>query len=303
MRRLPSLHALRAFEAAARHMSFTRAAQELHVTPGAISQQVRALELELGQRLFDRRPRKLALTDAGRRLLPSVSDGFARLAAATGRLDGTPLRGRLTVSVLPSFAHSWLVQRLGEFADRYPEIEVIVQSEPHRADLRAGEADIAIRYGRLAPGDGLAVEHLLDETVFPVASPALLNGPKPLHEPKDLLRHRLLHDSDIRGPHEAWLAWPAWFAHWGITEEPELAGMGFSDTRLVNRAASSGQGVAIGRSVLVERLLEQGILVRLFGVEMPAGNGYHVVCVDNRRDEPKIAAFRHWLHEAVAPSP
>ena len=299
MRRLPSLHALRAFEAAARHMRFTQAAAELHVTPGAISQQVRALELELGQPLFERRPRKLALTDAGRRLLPSVSDGFARLSAATSRLDGTPLRGRLTVSVLPSFAHSWLVHRLGEFADRYQEIEVVVQSEPNRADLRAGEADLAIRYGRLAPGDGLHVEHLLDETVFPVASPALLNGPKPLREPKDLLQHRLLHDSDIRGPQEAWLAWPAWFAHWGIGAEPELAGIGYSDTRLVNRAASSGQGVAIGRSVLVQRLLDQGLLVRLFDEEMPAGNGYHAVCLESRCDEPKIAAYRQWLQEIV----
>lgn len=299
MRRLPSLHALRAFEAAARHMSFTRAAAELHVTPGAISQQVRALELELGQPLFERRPRKLRLTDAGRRLLPSVSDGFARLSAATDRLDGTPLRGRLTVSVLPSFAHSWLVHRLGEFADRFPEIEVVVQSEPNRADLRAGEADLAIRYGRLAPGDGLHVEHLLDETVFPVASPALLNGPRPLREPNDLLQHRLLHDSDIRGPQEAWLAWPAWFAHWGISAEPELAGIGYSDTRLVNRAASAGQGIAIGRSVLVERLLDQGLLVRLFDEEMPAGNGYHAVCLESRCDEPKIAAFRQWLQETV----
>lgn len=299
MRRLPSLHALKAFEAAARHMSFTRAASELHVTPAAVSQQIRALEDELGQRLFDRRPRNLRLTDAGRRMLPGVTDGFARLSAAAGNLDGTPLRGRLVVSVLPSFAHSWLVHRLGEFADRYPEIEVVVNSDPNRADLRGGEADVAIRYGQLAPGSGLYVELLLAETVFPVASPALLNGPKPLREPRDLLQHRLLHDSDIRGGQEAWLAWPTWFAHWGIEGQPEVAGIGYSDTRLVNRAAVAGQGVAIGRSVLVDRLMEQGVLVRLFEEEHSAGNGYHFVCHETRRTEAKIAAFGEWLREAV----
>jgi LysR family transcriptional regulator, glycine cleavage system transcriptional activator len=281
-------------------MSFTKAAHELFVTPAAISQQVRGLEEELGHALFERRPRKLTLTDAGRRLLPSVTDSFARLAAATGSLDGAPMRGRLRVSVLPSFAHSWLVHRLGEFADRYPEIEVIVQSEPHRADLRAGEADVAVRYGNYASGSGLHFEHLMNETVFIVASPTLMNGPKPLRHPQDLLRHRLLHDSDVRHPQETWLGWPAWFAYWHLTGEPEIAGIGFSDTRLVTRAASAGQGIAIGRSVLVARYLEQGILVRPFDAEMPAGSSYFIACYEPRREDPKIAAFANWLHEAAA---
>lgn len=299
MRRLPSLNALRAFEAAARHESFARAAAELFVTPAAISQQVRALEDELGIALFQRRPRRLNLTDAGRRLLPGVTDGFTRLAAAAANLDGEPLRGTLTVSMLPSFAHSWIVHRLGEFADRYPDIELIVQAEPHRADLRAGEADMAIRYGSLPSGQGLHAEHLIDELVFPVASPALLNGPVPLRAPADLLKHRLLSDSDER-TNEPWLHWPAWFAHWGLKGEPSVARLAFNDTRLVNRAASAGQGVAIGRSVLVERLLELGDLVRLFDDIRPAGNAYYLIYPDANHDEPKTAAFREWIKEAMA---
>ena len=299
MRQLPSLNALRVFEAAARNLSFTRAAAELAVTPAAVSQQIRLLEEELGQALFHRRPRRLALTDAGSRLMPSVTESFARLAAATANLDGAPLRGRLAVSVLPSFAHSWLVHRLGEFADRYPEIEVVVQAESHRADIRAGEADIAVRYGQYASGNGLHVEHLVDEYVFLVASPFLLNGSVPLRTPQDLLKHRLLSDSDER-THEDWLHWPAWFSHWGISGEPQIAGIAFNDTRLVNRAASAGQGIAIGRSVLVQRMLDQGDLVRLFDEVMPAGNSYYFVCEEDRKTEPKITVFAEWLHQAVA---
>lgn len=297
MRRLPSLHALRAFEAAARNMSFTRAAAELHVTPGAISQQVRGLEEELGQPLFIRAPRKLRLTDAGRRLLPTVSDAFTRLAAGANSLSDQPMRGRLVVSVLPSFAHGWLVHRLGGFADRYPEIEVVVQAEPRKIDLTTGEADVAIRYGRYATGNGLHVAHLMDETVFPVASPMLLNGTKPLRTPEDLLSHRLLHDSDLRLPDDAWLTWATWFGHWGLTGEPSIAGMGFSDTRLVNRAASAGQGIALGRSVLVKIYMEQGTLVRLFDDEMNAGVAYYIACSEARRHETKIAVFSQWLQE------
>lgn len=298
MRRLPSLNALRAFEAAARHESFARAAAELFVTPAAISQQVRALENELAVTLFERRPRRLRLTDAGRRLLPGVTDGFTRLAAACSNLDNSPLRGTLTVSMLPSFAHSWAVHRLGEFADRYPEIELIVEAQPHRVDLRAGEADVAIRYGNLPAGEGIWAEHLIDELVFPVASPSLLNGPVPLRTPQDLLQHRLLSDSDERTS-EPWLHWPAWFTHWGLKGEPKVAGLAFNDTRLVNRAASAGQGVAIGRSVLVERLLELGDLVRLFDEILPAGNAYYFVCEEARRNEPKIAVFLEWIKEAM----
>jgi LysR family glycine cleavage system transcriptional activator len=300
MRRMPSLHALRAFEAAARNMSFTRAANELHVTPGAISQQVRGLEDELGQPLFVRVPRNLRLTDAGRRLLPTVSDAFARIAAGASSLSEQPMRGRLVVSVLPSFAHGWLIHRLGDFGDRYPDIEVIVQAEPRKVDLNASDVDVAIRYGRYASGQGTHVEHLLDETVFPVASPTLLNGSKPLRTPQDLLAHRLLHDSDLRQPDNAWLTWPTWFAHWGLRGEPSIAGMGFSDTRLVNRAASAGQGIAIGRSVLVKIYLAQGTLVRLFDEEVNAGAAYYIACSEARRHDSKIAVFSQWLHEIAA---
>jgi LysR family glycine cleavage system transcriptional activator len=136
----------------------------------------------------------------------------------------------------------------------------------------------------------------MEEHVFIVASPALLNGPVPLRTPHDILRHRLLSDADQRTS-EAWLNWPAWFAHWDIKGESSIAGMAFNDTRLMNRAAVAGQGIAIGRSVLVQSLLDAGLLVRLFNQEMPAGNGYHFVCHETRRQEPKIAAFGQWLHE------
>jgi LysR family glycine cleavage system transcriptional activator len=196
MDRLPPLNALRAFEAAARLMSFSRAADELAVTPAAVSHQIRALEEDLGTRLFRRLNRALELTDSGRLLLPDLAEAFGRIQAGVGRLRRHNATGTLTVTTSPSFAAKWLVLRLHRFAERHPEIDVRVTASDTVVDLASGDVDIAIRYGA-GRYPGLEVELLLENEVFPVCSPALPTGDPPLRTAEDLRRHALLHDITV----------------------------------------------------------------------------------------------------------
>ena len=202
MARLPSLNALRAFEAAGRHLSFTRAAEELHVTQAAVSHQIKSLEEQLGIRMFRRGPRGLLLTDAGQSYLPDVREAFQRLTFATDRLLEDDARGAITVSVLPSFAARWLVPRLTRFRADHPDVEVRVSADDRLADFDRDDVDEAIRYGR---GDypGLKSDRFLSEELFPVCSPDLL-ARLPLDRPEDLGRHTLLHD-DMRIDWSVWL--------------------------------------------------------------------------------------------------
>ena len=286
-RRLPPLNALRAFEAAARHLSFTRAAAELHVTQTAISHQIKALEERLGVRLFRRLPRGLLLTEAAQRLLPPVRDAFDQIAAATERLAVSGSGATLTVSVLPSFAAKWLVPRLGRFRAAHPDLDLRISSSSELVDFARDDVDVGIRMGS-GVYPGLRVERLFGEALVPVCSPVLREGPHPLRRPEDLARHVLLHDEDYAG-------WELWLRLAGVPGVPARRGPVFTDSGVVVQAAAEGQGVALARRVLAAGDLAAGRLIQPFDVSIPHDLAYYLVCPEATAEQPKIAAFRDWL--------
>jgi len=302
-RHLPPLNALRAFEAAARLSSFTKAATELHVTQAAISHQVKGLEAQLGVGLFRRGTRVLALTDAGAELLPALKDALDLMDDALrvvqrrhGRRRGASKAGLLVVSTLDSVAAKWLVPRLGRFRMAYPDIELRLSTTNRLVDLAREDIDAAIRYGS---GDyvGLHADFLMSETLFPVCSPKLLEVGPPLTQPSDLAHHTLLHD-------DMPTTWAAWLEAAGVPElGRHLTGHAFEQSGLVVQAAVSGQGIALGRSALVMDDLASGALVRPFALALPSPHAYYMVCENQRRDESKIIAFRDFvLSEAASTS-
>ncbi|MDP6708403.1 MAG: transcriptional regulator GcvA [Alphaproteobacteria bacterium] len=291
-RRLPPLNALRAFEAAARHLSFTRAADELAVTQAAVSHQVKALEGWLGLKLFDRQNRTIYLTRNGQAYLPAVREAFDILAEATRRLAGQEARGVLSVSAVPSFAAKWLVPRLADFRRRHPEIDVRISANDRLIDFARDDVDLAIRMGN-GEWPGLAAVFFMDEDLFPVCAPALLEGPHPLRRPEDLAHHTLLHD-DMR---QDWRTWLTAAGVEGIDPEP---GPGFTDSSMVIQAAVEGQGVALGRSALASSDLAAGRLVKPFEVRLPASFAYYIVYPAAAAEQPKVKAFTDWLLETAA---
>lgn len=286
-RRLPPLNALRAFEAAARHLSFTRAAEELHVTQAAISHQVKALEEHLGRKLFRRLNRALLLSDDGQAYLPSVSRAFALLNDATRNLLERDAPGPLTVSALPSFAARWLVPRLGRFRQIHPDIDLRIDPSAALTDFASGDVDVGIRYGR-GKYSALRADWLMTEDIFPVCSPALLSGEHPLRAPGDLEHQVLLHD-DGHGD------WRTWLLAAGIDRVDPTRGPIFTDSSMLIQAAMAGQGVALARGVLAADELAAGRLVRPFTLSLPTDYAYYLVCPQNTAEQPKIAAFRDWL--------
>ena len=286
MARLPTLNALKAFEAAGRHLSFTRAAEELHVTQAAISHQIKSLEEQLGIRMFRRGPRGLLLTDAGQSYLPDVREAFQRLNAATERLLQDDASGAITVSVLASFAARWLVPRLTRFREDHPDIEVRVSADERLVDFDRDDVDVAIRYGR---GDypGLQADRFLTEELFPVCSPSLLER-LPLDRPEDLGRHTLLHD-DMR------IDWSMWLLAAGVEGADPRRGPSFNDSSMVLQAAVDGQGVALGRSALALDDLAAGRLVRPFEFSLPTEYAYYILCPERTANRPSIKTFREWL--------
>jgi LysR family glycine cleavage system transcriptional activator len=286
-RRLPPLNALRVFEAAARHLSFTRAAEELNVTQAAVSHQIKGLEARLGLKLFHRLNRALLLTDQGQAYFPPVRDALDTLAQATERLGATDTAGRLTVSTLVSFAANWLVPRLGRYRALHPEIDVRITTSDFLVEFAREDVDLAIRYGG---GDwrGLDAARLMTEEVFPVCSPGLLDRGPPLRDPSDLRHYTLLHD-EMRED------WRMWLMAAGATDIDATRGPSFSNSNLVVQAAIAGEGVALGRSVLVADDLDAGRLVRPFEMSLPGEFAYYVVCPEATAGRPKIEAFRDWL--------
>lgn len=288
-RRLPPLNALRAFEAAARHLSFTRAADELAVTQAAVSHQVKALEDWLGRRLFHRVTRGLRLTDGGQALLPVLSEAFERIGEAIERLGRDEDSRRLTVSTTDSFAAAWLVPRLRRFREAQPEIDVRLTTSDAIVDFSRSDVDLAVRYGA-GSWPGLHIVPLFKEEVFPVCSPKLLAGEHPLREPADLRFHTLLHDFMPE-------TWRQWLKAAGVEGVDPDRGPSFMRSSLVMQAAVDGEGVALGRSGLASVHLAAGRLVRPFALSLPAQFAFFVVCPEQTKDRPKIRAFREWLHE------
>ncbi len=287
-RRLPPLKALRAFEAAARHLSFTRAAEELHVTQAAISHQIKALEEHLGVKLFRRLNRSLVLTEPAQHYLPSVRRAFDVLLEATDRLLASRERATLTVSVLPSFAARWLVPRLGRLLREHDDIDIRVAPSDALVDFERDGVDVGIRYG-LGRYPGLRADRLLTENIFPVCSPSLLRGPQPLREPTDLRRHVLLHTDDAD--------WRTWLLAAAVEDVDPTRGPFFTDSSMLLQAAAAGHGVALARGVLAQDELAAGRLVRPFTLSLPTEYAYYVVSPASRADEPAIVTFREWLLE------
>ena len=290
--RLPPLNALRTFEAAARHLSFTRAAEELNVTQAAVSHQMKGLEDWLGLPLFQRLNRRLVLTPEGQQYLISVRVAFDELDAGTQRLlDGDRQVG-LTVSVIPSFAARWLVPRLGRFRKAHPRIDLRLAATLQTVDFARDNVDMSIRYGSGRYPD-LHTTFLMQEEYFPVCSPTLLDGEHPLRGPADLAHHTLLHDEHWPGePNPEWRDWLRAAAVAGVRWD---RGPVFQDASMMIQAAIAGQGVALGRTPLVADDLAAGRLVKPFGLALPAGYAYWIVCPKRAADKPKIQAFRDWL--------
>ncbi|HEX5078753.1 MAG TPA: transcriptional regulator GcvA [Geminicoccaceae bacterium] len=293
--RLPPLNALRTFETAARHLSFTKAAAELFVTQAAVSHQIKALEEHLGRPLFRRLNRGLMLTDEGQALLPHVREAFDRLADGVRRLRQGQSTGVLTISVLPSLASTWLIPRLRDFQTWHPEIEVHMTATERLVDFAREPVDAGIRYG-LGHWPGLRVVRLLSAEMIPVCSPALLEGPHPLRTPDDLVHHQLLHV--LNAPDE----WRMWLTAAGVRGVDPDRGIKFDHTALAIQAALNGMGVAMGPGALVERDLAAGNLVEPFDLELPSNSAYYFVSPEATADQPKIRAFRDWLRAQAAPA-
>jgi LysR family transcriptional regulator, glycine cleavage system transcriptional activator len=285
-RRLPPLNALKAFEAAARSESFTRGAQELRVTQGAVSQQVKALEATLGIKLFTRERQRLVLTEAGRDYLAVVRDALDRIAAGTERLVQHQTSGVLTVSTSPDFAAKWLVHRLGRFAEAHPDIDLRVSATMHHVDFAREAVDLAVRHG---DGDwaGLDVVRLCSEELFPVCSPRLLAGRNRITSAADLLKFPLLRLDD-------WKTWLRWFDAAGVGD-PVVHGPVLNRASMLIDAAVDGQGVALARTALAAFDLINGRLVRPIDVALRMSNTYWIVCPRVNASVPKIAMFRNWL--------
>lgn len=291
--RLPSLNALRAFEAVARHRSIKKAAAELHVTPAAVSQQVKGLEADVGAALLRRLVGGLALTEAGESGLADLREGFGYLTRAVRKMRAKRGRQLLTVSVDPSFAATWLVARLDRFKQAHPEIDLLLEASSASADLARDGIDAAIRYGS---GDfpGLHAVRLFGEAVFPVCSPTLLEEPHPLREPADLRWHTLLHLEWTPAKGE-WPDWRAWLRAVGVEGIDVERGPRFTEHSMALQAAMEGQGVALGSTALVADALAAGRLVWPFDFCVPTAFAYYLVCLEQRAEEPPIAAFRDWL--------
>jgi LysR family transcriptional regulator, glycine cleavage system transcriptional activator len=286
-RRLPPLNALKAFEAAARHESFTRAAEELCVTQGAVSHQVKALEAELGLKLFNRERQRLLITEGGRAYLGVVRDAFDRIADGTERLLQRQSGGALTVSTSPNFAAKWLVHRLGRFAEAHPEIDLRVSASAHHVDFAREDIDLAVRHGD-GTASGLHVVRLCVEKLFPACSPKLLDGRNALRSPADLARYPLLHINDRQG-------WGQWLDFAGVAGVDPTRGPVLSQASMAIDAAVDGQGVVLARTALAAWDLLGGRLVRPFDLEMPVSYGYWIVCSKAVAKLPKIVAFSDWL--------
>lgn len=286
-RRLPPLNFLRSFEAAARHASFTKAAQELSVTQGAVSQQVKALEAALGIKLFYRDSQRLRVSEAGEEYLVAVRDVLDRLSLATERLVERQGSSVLTVSTSPDFAAKWLVHRLGGFAEAHPEIDLRVSATDHHVDFAREEVDVAVRHGE-GRWPGLDAVRLSPEQLFVVCSPTLTAGREPLERPADVLKFPLLHLDDRT-------TWSKWLDAAGVAHSAPLQGPVWNRASMAIDAAIDGQGIALARTTLAAWDLLSGRLVRPFAETLRISKTYWIVCPTATAALPKIALFRSWL--------
>ncbi len=282
-RRLPPLNSLKVFEAAARHLSFTRAAEELFVTQAAVSHQIKALEEYLGLKLFRRRNRSLLLTEEGQAYFLDIKDIFSSLAEATDKLLERSEKGALTISLPPSFAIQWLVPRLADFNEQQPDIDVRIKAVDMEEGSLTDDVDVAIYYGR-GHWPGLRADKLYQEFLIPLCSPSLMLGSKPLNSLDDLRFHTLLHDTSRKD-------WKQ-FAKENAIEGVNLNhGPIFSHSTMVLQAAIHGQGIALGNNVLAQPEMDAGRLISPFDEVLMTKNAFYVVCHEKQADMASSTPF------------
>jgi DNA-binding transcriptional LysR family regulator len=285
---------LRGFEAAARLLSFTRAGEELHLTQSAVSRQMQELESQLGARLFERRHRALALTEAGQQFYAAAAQVLATMRAATDRLRAQSGRRALAVTTTHSFAALWLIPRLAGFTRAHPGVDVRISADTRVQDLERDGMDVAIRHGPASLA-GPNAERLFGERVFPVCNPKLLQDKsRPLKTPADLSRHVLLayDDPDVRHP---WLHWRSWLEVEGLSELKPAGRISFSGYEQIIAAEVAGHGVALGRTPLLKDALASGELVAPFKRSADPARAYYAVVSPNAQSRPEVAAFTAWL--------
>lgn len=296
MRRLPPLKSLQAFEAAARLSSFIRAAEEIHITPSAVSHRIRELERELGLQLFHRIHRSVVLTDAGRAFAQEVGEAFGRIEAATLNASRGGKSDLLTVHVVPSLAAQWLMPRMARFSAAYPDIDLRLNASTDVVDLSDGAVDYDIRYGAVLEQAGMVVEKLPMETIVVLCSPKLLEGRAALRKPKDLAHHMLIH-SEVN-----LYRWRDWQRdHPGVELNLER-GPRFDRTFMAISAAIDGLGVCLESLMLAQRELDSGRLVLPFGTDGPRIHCHSLTYLSSRARLPKMRLFREWLFDALAQS-
>ncbi len=288
--RTPPLNALRIFVAAARSESVTRAAAQLHLTHGAVSHQLKLLQDQLGVALFARHGRGLRLTARGAAYAEQVARALQDIADATETLTASDDPRRLRVSSMPSFAARWLLPRLGAFISRHPDLDVDVQSTSRLADIKGGEADVALRFGS-GRYPGLSCQLLLKDWYYPVCSPAFAARHE-LSDPTQLAGLPLLRSDDEY--------WKAWFTAAGLAGDEPPAKLAFDDSSLLIQAASTGQGVAMARHTLAADDLAAGRLIRPFPLAIESPNLYYFICRIGDEQQPAIVAFREWIFEEAA---
>ena len=297
---LPSLTLLRTFEAAARHQSFRKAAEELHITPSAVSQQVKALEEHLGVALFVRHPRRVRLTADGERLMPGLTRGLDQVVGAVAELRAPPPTGTLTLNTAVSFALHWLLPRMPRFRARLPGLALTVVADDRLSDLRAGDGDAAIRFGT-GRYPGLRSDLIMPDMVYPACSPALLADADLFRDPRALSRVTLVHDRDVRDG-EPWMGWAPWLREIGLDETAVDGHLRVAGAALTIQAALVGLGVALVRHTLVADLVAAGRLVRLpLGVRRTE-YAHHLVYPGGHAATPRITALRGWLMEEASPA-
>lgn len=284
---LPPLNALRAFEAAARHGSMSLAAEELHVTAGAVSQQVKELERHFGTPLFTRKPRRIVLTEQGARLFPAVRSAFRILREASAKVRARPGMAMLTVTCTSGFASQWLLPRLARFETLHPTVEVRISASNRVMDFERDRVDLAVRHG-FGHYPGLISERLVDDDLIPVCSPHLLREAGPFAAAADLGRVTLLHDEHRHD-------WALWLAAAGAPDVDPSAGPVFVDGAGAVAAAKAGRGVALVRRSMIREELSEGSLVAPFPQGVDSDLAYHLVCPPVALDREHTAAFRNWL--------
>lgn len=290
----PGLRSLRAFDAAARHLSFTRAAEDMGVTPAAISNQIKDMEEQLGFDLFIRTSRSMRLTREGEILHVAATESLETLAKALHRIKRLENRNQIRVSSTPSVAAKWLVPRLDGFLSAFPSADVRIDVSNTLVDFDRDDVDVAIRFGA-GKYPGLRADLLFQDSLSPVCSPSLITKERPLEVPKDLLRHTLIH-LDWQASGSPWPNWRMWMQAAGIKEFDDKRGLHFGQTSLTIQAAIDGQGVALGDSNLVADDLAAGRLVKPFELSLKAPDAfsYFVITRLNTGDAPLVDAFRDW---------